>query len=233
MTSIPLLLVPGLLCTSRLYDPQLPYLWQSGPVTIANHTRHDSMAAIAADILASAPPRFALAGLSMGGYLAFEIVRQAPERVLKLALLDTSARPETPQQTERRLPQIEMAKSGRLQEILGRLFPLLVHPDRHNDAGLRAVADVMVAETGPDAFIRQQTAIMQRPDMRPNLGSIRCPTLVLVGDTDALTPPEHAREIAAGITGSTLVIVPGCGHLSTLEKPDIVTQHMTAWLQAA
>ena len=96
MTSIPLLLVPGLACTLRLYEPQMPHLWQFGPVTVASHTRHDSMAAIAADILANAPPKFALAGLSMGGYIAFEMMRQAPERIIKLALLDTSARPETP-----------------------------------------------------------------------------------------------------------------------------------------
>ena len=194
MTSMPLLLVPGLACTLRLYEPQMPHLWQFGPVTVASHTRHDSMAAIAADILANAPPKFALAGLSMGGYIAFEMMRQAPERIIKLALLDTSARPETPAQTERRLLQIGMARSGRYNEIADLVFPLSFHPNRHGEAGPREIVATMYSETEPDTFVRQQTAIMIGRS-RPNLGAIRCPTLVLVGDADVLTPPEHAQEI--------------------------------------
>ncbi len=123
-----------------------------------------------------------------------------------------------------------MAKSGRYDEIADLVFPLSFHPNRHGEAGAREIVATMYSETEPDAFIRQQTAIMNRRDSRPDLGSIRCPTLVLVGDADVLTPPEHAQEIASGIEGSKLVIVPECGHLSTWDKPEFVTQAMMSWL---
>ena len=190
------------------------------------------MAGIAQDILAHAPPRFALAGLSMGGYVALEIMRQAPERVLRLALLDTTARADTPEQTERRKVQIEMVKAGRFREIPGMLFPLLVHADRREDASLRAIVDEMFFDVGPEAHIRQQTAIMGRADVRGDLSSIRCPALIVVGDGDQLTPPALAKEIAEGIGGARLAIVPGCGHLSTLEQPAFVTGVLVKWLQA-
>jgi len=220
----PIVLVPGLNCSARLYAEQVPALWGSGPVTIADHRHDDSVGAIAARILAMAPPRFALAGLSMGGYIAFAIVRQAPERVARLALLDTSARPDTPEQTERRRSMMALAEDGRFAEVPDLLFPVFVHHDRHGDEALRRIVRTMAEETGPDAFVRQQKAIMTRPDCRPLLKSIRCPTLVLVGDGDALTPPVLSEEIAAGIAGSRLVRVPDCGHLSTLERPEAVNR---------
>jgi pimeloyl-ACP methyl ester carboxylesterase len=208
----------------------LPALWRFGPVTVANQTRQDSMAAIAAGILAHAPPRFALAGLSMGGYVAFEIMRQAPERVLKLALLDTTARPDAPEQTERRKAQIEMARSERYNEIPSLLFPLLVHASRRNDKSLRAIVDAMFFDLGPEAHIRQQTAILNRLDSRPGLPNIRCPALIVAGDGDELTPPSIAAEIAGGIAGSRLAIVPECGHLSTLERPEHVSALLSEWM---
>src|SRR6185312_12283660 len=130
---LPIVLVPGLNCSARLYAEQVPVLWRFGPVTVADHRRDDSMAAIAQRILATAPPRFALAGLSLGGYISLEMVRQAPERVAKLALLDTSARPETPEQTEKRTPLIALAKQGRFAEVPDIQFPVFVHRDRHGD----------------------------------------------------------------------------------------------------
>src|ERR1700759_1701708 len=134
--SLPIVLIPGLTCTARLYADQIPALWPFGPVTIADHRRDDSMAAIARRILAAAPPRFALAGLSMGGYIAFEIMRQAPERVAKLALLDTGARAETAEQTARRQAPLALAKAGRYAEIADLAFPIYVHRDRHGDEAL-------------------------------------------------------------------------------------------------
>jgi pimeloyl-ACP methyl ester carboxylesterase len=231
MEALPTVLIPGLGTDSRLYENQIAALWQFGPVMVANQTRRESMAAIAQDILSHAPPRFALAGLSMGGYVALEIIRQAPERVLKLALLDTTARADTAEQTDRRKMQIEMVKAGRFTEIPGLLFPLLVHPHRREDASLRAIVDEMFFAIGPEAHIRQQTAIMGRADMRGALSSIRCPALIVVGDGDQLTPPALAKEISDGIGGATLVTVPECGHLSTLEQPDIVTRALVEWLQ--
>jgi pimeloyl-ACP methyl ester carboxylesterase len=227
---LPIVLVPGLNCSARLYAEQVPALWGCGPVTIADHRRDDSVEAIAARILATAPPRFALAGLSMGGYIAFAIVRQAPERVARLALLDTSARPDTAEQSERRRSMIALAESGRFAEASDLLFPVFVHRDRHGDEALRKIVRTMAEETGPDAFVRQQKAIMSRPDCRPLLKSIRCPTLVLVGDGDALTPPVLSEEIAAGIAGARLVRVPDCGHLSTLERPEAVNRALVEWL---
>jgi len=227
---LPTVLVPGLMCSARLYAPQTPELWRFGPVIVADHRSDDSMEAIADRILAMAPPRFALAGLSMGGYIAFVITRKAPQRVARLALLDTSAQPETPRQTERRMPQIALAVTGRLAEIVDILFPLFVHRDRHNDRQLKQVIELMARETGPEAFIRQQKAIMTRPDARPLLGSITCPTLVLVGEDDTLTPPALSKEIAAGISGARLVVVPDCGHLSTIERPQAVNAALAAWL---
>ncbi len=227
---LPVMLVPGLLCSARLYAEQIAALWPFGPVAVADHRRDDTMEAIASRILGAAPPRFALAGLSMGGYIALSILRQAPERVDRLALLDTSARPDTPQQTERRLAQIALARNGRFAEVPDLLWPLFVHRDRQGDENLRRVVRAMADETGPDAFVRQQHAIMARGDARPLLATIRCPTLVLVGEGDELTPPALAQEIAAGIAGSRLQTVPDCGHLSTLEQPAAVNRALAEWM---
>jgi pimeloyl-ACP methyl ester carboxylesterase len=227
---LPIVLVPGLACSARLYGDQIPALWPFGPVTVADHRRDESIAAIARSILAAAPPCFALLGLSMGGYVAFEIMRQAPERVAKLALLDTAATPETTQQTATRKARIELAKSGRFGEAVDLLFPLFVHRDRYGDEDLKRIVGLMGEETGADAFIRQQHAIMRRADSRPCLAAIRCPTLVVVGDADELTPPAAAQEIAAGISGARLVVIKQCGHLSTLERPGAVNAALVEWI---
>jgi len=229
--SLPVVLIPGLLDSARLYAPQIPMLWRHGPVTVADHTRDDSMGAIAHRILANAPPRFALAGLSMGGYISFEILRQAPERVAKLALLDTSARADTPEATAMRHAQMALAADGRLDEVVEQQFERMIHPLHRGDQKLRELNRLMAEDVGPEAFVRQQTAIMGRPDSRPTLAAIGCPTLVLVGEQDELTPPERAVEMADGIPRAKLVTVPECAHLSTLERPREVTRAMLAWLE--
>ncbi len=229
--SLPLVLVPGLLCSARLYAPQIAALWPCGPVMVADHRRDSDIAATAARILRDAPPRFALAGLSFGGYIAFAMLRQAPERIARLALLDTSARPDTPEQSAGRKTQIEMAQSGRFGEIPAMVIPRFLHRNRQSDGDMTGLVRQMSAETGPDAFVRQLHAIMSRPDSRPLLGSIRCPTLVLVGDGDLATPPELNKEIADGIAGARLVVVPDCGHLSTIERPDAVNAALAEWLE--
>ena len=228
---LPIVLVPGLTCTARLYAGQIPALWPFGPVTIADHRRDDNMAAIARRILSSAPPRFALAGLSMGGYIAFEIMRQAPQRVAKLALLDTGARADTPEQTERRHVLMAQAKAGGYAEIPELAFPLYVHRKRHGDAALKSIVRAMAEETGLDGYLHQQQAIIGRPDSRPGLAAISCKTLVLVGEGDEATPPDLAREIASAIPGSRLVVVPGSGHLSTLEEPEAVNKALAEWMR--
>jgi pimeloyl-ACP methyl ester carboxylesterase len=229
---MPTLLIPGLNCSARLYDEQIPALWRFGPVIVADHRRGDTIRGIAQNILADAPPHFALVGLSMGGYISFEIMRQAPERVLKLALLDTSSRPDRPEQSERRDQQIAAVEAGRFSEISETLFPLFVRPDRLMEEQIRWTLRLMADETGPEAFMRQLKAIKSRPDSRPSLQHIACPTLVLVGDADQLTPQELSREIAAGIPGSRLVVVPECGHLTTIERPEAVNRALTEWMEA-
>jgi pimeloyl-ACP methyl ester carboxylesterase len=229
---LPVVLIPGLLCSARLYAAQIPALWPCGPVTIADHTRDESMTAIARRILAASPPRFALAALSMGGYISFEILRQAPARVAKLALLDTTARADTPEAIAARRAQIAQVAAGGLAEVAEAQFMRLVHPLRRQDANLREINRLMAREVGPEGFVRQQTAIVGRVDSRPMLKDIRCPTLVLVGEADTLTPPDRAAEMADGIPGAHLVEVPECGHLSTLERPDAVTHALLEWLQS-
>lgn len=229
-TSLPLVLVPGLLCSARLYSPQVEGLWPLGPVTVADHRRDADMAAIAARILADAPPSFALAGLSMGGYIAFAMLRLAPERIAKLVLLDTSARPDTDEQKVNRQKFITMAEDGKLMDIVEMLAPKFLHRSHAGDERLKGIVHAMARETGKDAFVRQERAIMGRPDSRGLLASIKCPTLVIVGDGDELTPPDLAREIAAGIPNAKLTIVPECGHLSTIEKPEPVNAAMVEFL---
>jgi pimeloyl-ACP methyl ester carboxylesterase len=229
---LPIVLVPGLNCSSRLYAPQMPQLWQTGPVLVANHTGDDTMAAIAARILQAAPPRFALAGLSMGGYIALEIVRQAAGRVERLALLDTGARADPPEAQELRRARIALAESGKFAQVIDATWPIAVHPDHLADAALKAEYIAMAHDVGPQAYVRQQKAIMARVDSRPLLPTIRCPALVLVGAQDALTPPHLADEMAAGIPGARLVKVADCGHISTLEQPAAVTAALMQWLVA-
>ena len=230
---LPIVFVPGLLRhAARLYERQVPVIWNRGSVMLADHTRDDTGSAIAARILQEAPPRFALAGLSMGGYIALEIVRQAPGRVARLALLDTNSRPDTPEQSERRARLIDMTERGQFSGIAELMIPAFLHKAHQQDPELRRIIKLMADETGPQAFVRQQRAIMGRPDSRSLLPAIRCPALVLVGEGDQLTPPALSQEIAAGIPGSRLVTVPDCGHLSTLEQPDLVNAALLEWLAA-
>jgi pimeloyl-ACP methyl ester carboxylesterase len=229
--SVPFLLIPGLACTSRLFEPQIPALWQLGPVMVANHTTADSVAALAQAVLDNAPPRFNLIALSMGGYISFEILRRSPERVAKLALLDTASHADLPEQSERRRKLIGLAEQGKLIEINDALWPVLVHEQRQNDRALRAIVDEMMLMTGAAAFVRQQQALITRPDSRPTLATIRSPTLVIVGDGDKLTPPKVNQEIADGIPGARLKTVANCGHLSSLEHPEAVTKLLADWFR--
>src|SRR6476661_1017918 len=229
--TMPILLVPGLAGSPRIYAPVAPPMWRLGPVTVANHIRDASMGAIARRILAEAPPRFALAGHSMGGYIAFEIMRQAPDRVAKLALVNTQARPDTPEATARRRAQIARAQGGEYHAVLDELFPGFVHPSRREDAGLRQLVRDMGDDIGSEAFVRQQNAIMGRPDSRPTLAWIKCPTLVLTGDEDNTIPNSLSKEMADGIPRAKLVILPQCGHLPQVEQPQATADALVEWLR--
>lgn len=228
----PLVLLPGLLCDRALWQGQIEDLADIADPWVADLTHDDSMTDMARRVLAGAPPRFALAGLSMGGYVAQEIMRQAPERVLRLALLDTGSHADTKEQTARRRGLIELAEKGEFRGVTPRLLPVFVHPKRLEDKALVAAVTAMAERVGKDAFLRQQRAIMGRPDSRPSLGAIKCPTLVLCGRQDQLTPLALHEEIAALIPGALLSIVEECGHLSTMERPWEVSVHLRQWLTA-
>jgi len=226
-----LLLLPGLLCDAALWQFQSAALVDVAEVSVADLTRSDSIAGMADDALAVAPERFALAGLSMGGYVALEILRRAPERVTHLALLDTSARPDTPELTERRKALIELASRGKFKGVTPRLLPLLLHK-AHQFPPLSDIVIEMAARIGQPAFIRQELAIMNRVDSRPFLKDIQVPTLVLVGEDDALTPVALHEELADGIAGSEFQIIARSGHLTPLEQPDMVNRALFDWLTA-
>ncbi|MDF2810597.1 MAG: alpha/beta hydrolase [Microvirga sp.] len=225
-----LLLIPGLGNTERLFQHQIATFSPLMTVMVADHTRDDSMEAIARRALADAPERFALAGLSMGGYIAMEILRQAPERVERLALLDTSARPDPEEAKRNRERLIGLAEAARWDEILAELWPKLVHPRRQGDEGLKGEVGSQLRETGAAGYVRQQRAIMGRRDSRELLPGIEIPTLIVVGDGDAITPPEIAREMAEMIEWSSLIVIRGSGHLTALEEPEQVTSAMRLWL---
>lgn len=226
----PLLLLPGLLSDEALWRSQTKSLESLAECRVALTTEHDRMDALARGILAEAPPQFALAAISMGGYVALEIMRQAPERVLKLCLLDTSARPDTAEQSKRRNMLIAMSRAGQFKGVTPRLLPTLIHPDRVEDKELTGTIMAMAERVGAEAFRRQQTAIINRMDSRPFLKDIRCPTQVIVGRQDAIAPVEIMREIADGIKGSRFDIIENCGHLSPLERPEEVNAIMRRWL---
>jgi pimeloyl-ACP methyl ester carboxylesterase len=230
-TSLPILLIPGLVSSSRIYAPIIPALWRFGPVTVANHIRDDNMAMIARRILAGAPPRFALAGHSMGGYIAFEIMRQAAVRVAKLALINTQARPDTAEASARRRALIARARDGGLHDVIDEMLPLLVHPSRAGEADLRRLFHDMGDDVRAEGFINNQTAIIARADSRPTMAAIKCPTLVLTGDRDVLIPNTLSKEMAEGIAGAKLVIIPDCGHSPQPERPQATIEALLEWLR--
>ena len=226
----PILFVPGLLCSAEIFEAQAAALWPLGPTTVASTLEGDTVGEVARRILETAPPRFALAGISMGGYISLEIMRQAPGRVVRLALLDTTARPDTPDQAAQRRLTLEQARTGDFLSTALASLTHLLHPARRRDVSLRTINERMARAVGLEGFARQLELIISRPDSRPSLSAIAVPTLVLVGDTDALTPVDRAREIAANILGSKLVVVPQCGHLSAIEQPHEVSRALLEWM---
>ncbi len=228
-----LVLIPGLLCNRELWAHQSANLAHIAEITVADVTQDDTIAGMAQRLLAQAPREFALAGLSMGGYVAQEVMRQAPDRVSRLALLDTSARPDSDEQKARRRGLIALSTQGKFKGVTPRLLPLLIHPDRLDDTLLVGRITAMAEDVGQAGFVRQQTAIMGRIDGRPTLRDIRCPTVVLGGAEDAITPPEVMAEIADLVPGATYHLLPNCGHLSTMEEPEAVTDLLAAWLTSS
>lgn len=230
-----LLLLPGLLCDERLWEDQLTDLADVADIAIADMTRDDSIAGMAARAVAlmdaRGADRFAVCGLSMGGYAAIEVWRQAGPRVARLALLDTSARADTEEQMRRRRGLMALTRSGQFKGVTPRLLPSLIHPSRLETPLAQEVRD-MAERVGRDTFLRQQQAILTRADSRAELPRVAVPVLIGVGENDILTPPELAEEMAALIPGSRLARFANAGHMPTMEVPDAVNVALRDWLAA-
>lgn len=231
MPRAPLILLPGTLLDAELFGHQIAHLADVAEITVGDLAHDDSVAGMAETVLAGAPQRFALAGLSLGGIVAFEIMRRAPELVLRLALLDTNPLPPRPDQLAAWAQLSDLADAGQLTEVMSRLLPGLFRPGwRGNELSVQAVW-AMAERVGLPAYVRQLQALAGRSDSRPTLAAITCPTLALVGRQDALTPVSLHQQMAAAIPQAALVIVEQCGHLSPLEQPQAVTAALRYWLQ--
>jgi pimeloyl-ACP methyl ester carboxylesterase len=230
-----LVLVPGLLCDAAVWAQQRAALAASAEIVIADHGTLDSLAAMAARVLASVSGRFAIAGHSMGGRVAFEVLRQSPARVTAVALLDTACRPLAPgaageQERHGRLALLAVARRDGMRAMAREWVRGMVHPRRLADRPLIDAILDMFERTTPDVFAAQIHALLSRPDARALLALIRCPTLVLCGAEDSWAPPAGHREMAAAIAGSTLVEIPDCGHMAPMEQPAQVSAALGAWL---
>ena len=226
------ILLPGLASDAALWRHQVPALTAAGhTVHISDaHARADSLSAMARAVLAEHAGPLVLVGTSMGGILALEVFRKAPQRVAALALLGSSARPDTPTMIELRSAAVLEFEQGRMDEVLRANVPFAFHPRRQADAALVGDYFEMVRRAGAAQLIQQNRAIMARPDSRPLLRRVRCPVLLVCGDADALTPPESSQEIAAAVPQSELHLLPQCGHLLTWERPDEVNAVLLNWL---
>ena len=226
----PLVLLPGMMCDARLYGPQIAALSGRVPIHLAPVTAFDTVQDLAGQVLRDAPPRFALAGLSMGGIVAMEVVRQAPDRIARLALLDTNPRAERDDIRQARDPQIAAVRAGGLHTIMRDELK----PNYLADGPLRQeVLDMcmtMALDLGPDVFERQSRALQHRPDQRDTLASVNVPTLILMGRQDRLCPVERHELMHRLIAGSTFKIIEGAGHLPTLEQPEAVNAAFKTWL---
>ena len=225
-----LVLLPGLLNTRRVFEQQIEALSDIADCIVPELWRHDTMGAMAEATLALAPPTFALVGFSMGGYVAFEILRRAPERVERLALMDTQAVPDSAESTKRRRALLDQTKIGRFHGVQRTLLPQLVHRRHIDDATISQPIFDMAQEIGAEGFVREQRAIIDRADSRHMLVDIDIPTVVIVGRQDQVTPLPRSQEMAADIANSRLVVLEECGHMSPLEKPAEVTAALRRWL---
>lgn len=225
-----LVLLPGMMCDARLFGPQIAALSARVTVHVPAPGGHDTMAALAAEVLAAAPPRFALLGLSMGGILAMEIVAQAPGRVERLALLDTNPFAETDAVRARRGPQIARVEAGGLEAVLrGEMLPHYLRTGAERPNLLALCLDMALA-LGPEAFVRQSRALAGRADRQEVLAAYAGPALVLTGEDDRLCPMDRHDRMHALLANSRLAVLPGAGHLPTLETPEATTVEITRWL---
>lgn len=228
---LPIVLITGQLLTQAVWAP-LRAAWADRQVIVADNRSEETIAGYAQRLLDDAPPRFVLVAHAMGGFVAFEVLRRAPQRVAKLVLVSTLASADGPAQTARRQGYIDLVESGRFDQVVEERIPILFPADRRDDPELLRIARQMAADTGADTFLRQQHALMARIDSRPRLSEIAVPTLLVWGDGDGITSREQHEEIAAAIPGARLAVIAGAGHLPMLEAPDQVIPLLTRFIDS-
>lgn len=224
------ILVPPLLCSPLVYGPILDVAWARGSVTVADTRHDDTVTGMAARLLRDAPEEFALLGTSMGGYVALEVVRQAPHRVRTLALVSTSARQDTPGERASRERQSHLVEAGDFDRLVELAFPGVVAEQHENDPALLDAWRAMARTVGAEVFLRQQRAAMDRADARELLSTISCPTMVIHGADDRLIPVERGEEIARSVPGAELVLIEDAGHFVFFEQPDEVAAAVAGFL---
>lgn len=228
-----IVLIPPLLCSPLAYVPVLDTVWTRGQVTLADTRRDDTIAAMAERILRENVGDIAVLGTSMGGYVALEVIRQAPERVIALALVSTSARADTPEQTQARERQSALVEDGHFEALVDAAFPGVAAAGNESNAALLATWRSMTTPVGAEAFLRQQRAVVQRADLRSMVPSIACPTAIIHGAQDRLIPLDAAEEMARALPSARFTVVEGAGHLLFHEQPDAARAAISAWLDSA
>jgi pimeloyl-ACP methyl ester carboxylesterase len=231
ISKTPIVFACGQLLDERCWEPQSAAFADQRNLFVSDHRSDDTIAGMAKRLLTSAPDQFLLVGHAMGGFIALEVMRQAPERVKGLALLATLANADGPAQTERRMGYIRLVEEGRFEQVAEERIQMLLAPARRSDPVLTGQIRAMSQDTGAEIFLRQQRAIMSRIDSRPSLGAITVPTLILWGEEDGITTMAQQRDMLDGISGSRLEVLKGCGHLSTLEAPSEVNARLSAWME--
>lgn len=229
--SLPIVLITGQLLTDAVWQPLLD-AWPDRDVIVADNRRDDTIAGFAQRLLDTAPRRFILVAHAMGGFVAFEVMRRAPQRVAKLALISTLASADGPAQTARRQGYIDLVQSGRFDQVVEERIPMLFPEAKRGDERLLAIAREMAADTGADTFLAQQRAIMARIDSRPRLHEIAVPTLLIRGEQDGITSRAHQEEMLEAIPGARLEVIAGTGHLPTIEAPEVVVPLLTDFIGA-
>ena len=226
----PIVFLPGMMCDARLFAPQLDALSRDRAIMVAPTCVGERIEEIASNVLTSAPAKFALAGLSMGGIVAMEVYRRAPDRVTRIALMDTNPISETPERAAAREPQIVKVKAGQLREVMrDEMKPQYLAPGPYRSEILQLCME-MAEDLGPEVFLRQSRALQRRRDQQSTLRKIKCPALVLCGEHDKLCTPERHQFMAELIPYSVFKVIGGAGHLPTLEQPKLVTDLMQEWL---
>jgi pimeloyl-ACP methyl ester carboxylesterase len=229
--SLSIVLITGQILTDAVWQPLLD-AWPDRDIIVADNQSDDTIEGFAQRLLDNAPHKFALVAHAMGGFIAFEVMRGAPDRVAKLALISTLASADGPAQTARRQGYIDLVEAGNFDQVVEERIPILFPEEKRKDERLLGIARQMAADTGADTFLAQQRAIMARIDSRPTLGEIAVPTLLIWGEKDGITSRAHHDEILEAIPGAKLEVIAGAGHLPTVEAPEIVVPLLSEFIDA-